>query len=106
VFDYIERFYNPGHRHSKLGYLARWSSRLALRKLHLLSTKPAAAHIGTIQRYAHLIAAPLWAGVNAVSEMLKPKLRVVRTWSRCLRAGDDSGPASQHAFPVAAACRE
>jgi putative transposase len=22
VFDYIERFYNPRHRHSKLGYLS------------------------------------------------------------------------------------
>ena len=33
--------------------------------------------IGTTQRYAHLIDAPLRAGVNAVGEMLKPRLRVV-----------------------------
>jgi len=33
--------------------------------------------IGTTQRYAHLIDSPLRAGVNAVGEMLKPKLRVV-----------------------------
>jgi integrase len=33
--------------------------------------------IGTTQRYAHLIDAPLWAGINAVGEMLKPRLRVV-----------------------------
>jgi integrase len=34
--------------------------------------------IGTTQRYAHLIDAPLRAGVNAVGEMLKPRLKVVR----------------------------
>jgi integrase len=33
--------------------------------------------IGTTQRYAHLIDAPLRAGVNAVGEMLKPRLKVV-----------------------------
>jgi hypothetical protein len=33
--------------------------------------------IGTTQRYAHLIDAPLRAGVNAVGEMLKPRLRAV-----------------------------
>lgn len=33
--------------------------------------------IGTTQRYAHLIDSPLRAGVNAVREMLKPRLRVV-----------------------------
>ena len=33
--------------------------------------------IGTTQRYAHLIDAPLRAGVNAVGEILKPRLRVV-----------------------------
>lgn len=33
--------------------------------------------IGTTQRYAHLIESPLRAGVNAVGEMLKPRLRVV-----------------------------
>jgi integrase len=33
--------------------------------------------IGTTQRYAHLIDAPLRAGVNAVGEMLKPRLRLV-----------------------------
>ena len=33
--------------------------------------------IGTTQRYAHLIDSPLRAGVNAVGEMLKPRLRVV-----------------------------
>ncbi len=31
--------------------------------------------IGTTQRYAHLIDSPLRAGVNAVGEMLKPRLR-------------------------------
>jgi len=34
--------------------------------------------IGTTQRYAHLIDSPLRAGVNAVGEMLKPRLRVVQ----------------------------
>jgi integrase len=33
--------------------------------------------IGTTQRYAHLIDSPLRAGVNAVGEMLKPRLKVV-----------------------------
>ncbi len=33
--------------------------------------------IGTAQRYAHLIEAPLRAVVSAVSEMLSPQLRVV-----------------------------
>ena len=33
--------------------------------------------IGTTQRYAHLIDSPLRAGVNAVGEMLKPRLRLV-----------------------------
>jgi site-specific recombinase XerD len=33
--------------------------------------------IGTAQRYAHLIDAPLRAGVNAVGEMLSPRSRVV-----------------------------
>ena len=32
--------------------------------------------IGTTQRYAHLIDSPLRARVNAVGEMLKPRLRV------------------------------
>jgi site-specific recombinase XerD len=32
---------------------------------------------GTTQRYAHLIGSPLRAGVIAVGEMLKPRLRVV-----------------------------
>jgi integrase len=34
---------------------------------------------GTTQRYAHLIESPLRAGVNAVGEMLKPRLGVVGT---------------------------
>jgi site-specific recombinase XerD len=34
--------------------------------------------IGTTQRYAHLIDAPLRAGVNAVGEMLKPRMMLVR----------------------------
>lgn len=33
--------------------------------------------IGTTQRHAHLIDVPLRAGLNAVGEMLKPKLWVV-----------------------------
>ena len=33
--------------------------------------------IGTTQRYAHLINSPLRAGVTAVGEMLKPRLKVV-----------------------------
>ena len=33
--------------------------------------------IGTTQRYAHLIDSPLRAGVNAVGEMLKPRLKGV-----------------------------
>ena len=33
--------------------------------------------IGTTQRYAHLIDSPLRAGVNAVGEILKPRLKVV-----------------------------
>jgi integrase len=33
--------------------------------------------IGTTQRYAHLIDSPLRAGINAVGEMLKLRLRVV-----------------------------
>jgi hypothetical protein len=33
--------------------------------------------IGTTQRYAHLIDSPLRAGVSAVGEMLKPRLKVV-----------------------------
>jgi len=33
--------------------------------------------IGTTQRYAHLIESPLRAGVNAVCEMLRPRLKVV-----------------------------
>jgi integrase len=33
--------------------------------------------IGMTQRYAHLIDSPLRAGVNAVGEMLKPRLKVV-----------------------------
>jgi hypothetical protein len=33
--------------------------------------------IGTNQRYANLIDSPLRAGVNAVGEMLKPRLKVV-----------------------------
>lgn len=33
--------------------------------------------IGTTQRYAHLIDSLLRAGVNAVGEMLKPRLTVV-----------------------------
>ena len=35
--------------------------------------------IGTTQRYAHLIDSPLWAGVNAVGEMMKPRLMAVKT---------------------------
>ena len=35
--------------------------------------------IGTTQRYAHLIDSPLRAGVNAVGEMLKPRLKLVGT---------------------------
>ena len=35
--------------------------------------------IGTTQRYAHLIDSPLRAGVNAVGEMLKPRLKEVAT---------------------------
>ena len=49
--------------------------------------------IGTTQRYAHLIDSPLRAGVNAVGEMLKPRLKVVggqwissQTGNRCLIA--------------------
>jgi hypothetical protein len=34
---------------------------------------------GTTQRHAHLIESPLRAGVNAVREMPKPRLRVVGT---------------------------
>jgi len=34
-------------------------------------------HIGTTQRYAHLIDSPPRAGVNAVGEMLKPRLRAI-----------------------------
>ncbi len=34
--------------------------------------------IGTTQRYAHLIDSPLRAAVNAVGEMLKPRLKVIR----------------------------
>jgi hypothetical protein len=33
--------------------------------------------IGTTQRYAHLIESPLRAGVNAVGEKLRPRLKVV-----------------------------
>jgi hypothetical protein len=33
--------------------------------------------IGSTRCYAHLIDAPLRAGVNSVGEMLKPRLRVV-----------------------------
>ena len=33
--------------------------------------------MGTTQRCAHLIDSPLRAGVNAVGEMLKPRLKVV-----------------------------
>jgi len=32
---------------------------------------------GITKRFAHLIDSPLTAGVNAVGEMLKPRLRVV-----------------------------
>ena len=32
---------------------------------------------GTTQRYAHLIESPLRAGVNAVGEKLRPRLKVV-----------------------------
>lgn len=35
------------------------------------------SHIGTALRYVHLIDAPVRAGVNAVREMLKPRLRLV-----------------------------
>ena len=41
--------------------------------------------IGTTQRYAHLIDAPLRAGVNAVGEMLKPRLRVVAEGDNTVR---------------------
>ena len=44
--------------------------------------------IGTTQRNAHLIDSPLRAGVNAVGEMLKPRLRVVES---------DSGSAANRA---------
>jgi site-specific recombinase XerD len=33
--------------------------------------------IGTTQRYAHLIDSPLRARVNAVGEIIKPRLKVV-----------------------------
>ncbi len=33
--------------------------------------------IGTTQRYAHLIESPLRAGVNAVGELLRPRLKIV-----------------------------
>lgn len=46
-----------------------WAS---LEMIGLLHTQ-----IGTTQRYAHLIDSPLRAGVNAVCEMLRPRLRVV-----------------------------
>jgi site-specific recombinase XerD len=32
---------------------------------------------GTTQRYAHLIESPLRAGVNAVGEMLRPRMKLV-----------------------------
>ena len=42
VFDYIERFYNPWRRHSKLGYL----SPMEFEARAMLSTEPAAAQSG------------------------------------------------------------
>lgn len=39
--------------------------------------------IGTTLRYAHLIESPLRAGVNAVGEMLRPRLTVVGSRSVC-----------------------
>jgi hypothetical protein len=45
--------------------LTRWTD---------LTTKIQGCHT---QRYAHLIDAPLRAGLNAVGEMLKPRLRLV-----------------------------
>ena len=42
--------------------------------------------IGTAQRYAHLIDSPLRAGVNAVGEMLRPRLRVVGGVTQNVRA--------------------
>ena len=43
AFDYIERFYNPRRRHSKLGYLSPMEFEAALCYLNPLSTKPEAA---------------------------------------------------------------
>jgi integrase len=45
--------------------------------LEMIGRLPGHTQIGTTQRYAHLIDSPLRAGVNAVGEMLKPRLRVV-----------------------------
>ena len=42
--------------------------------------------IGSTQRYAHLIDLPLLAGVNAVGEMLKPRLKVVGGITEDVRA--------------------
>lgn len=43
--------------------------------------------IGTTPRYAHLIDSPLRAKINAVGEMLKPRLRVPAFPNSCLRWG-------------------
>jgi len=44
IFDYIERFYTPRRRHSKLGYLSPMEIEARAIQLNLLSTKPEAAH--------------------------------------------------------------
>lgn len=43
----------------------------------MLGRLPVHTKIGTTQRSAHLVDSLLRAGVNAVSEMLKPRLMVV-----------------------------
>ena len=47
--------------------------------LRMIRRPLAHTQIGTTQRYAHLIDLPLRAGVNAVGEMLKPRLKVVES---------------------------
>ena len=43
----------------------------------MIGRLPGHTQIGTTQRDAHLIDPPLRTGVNAVAEMLKPRLKVV-----------------------------
>jgi site-specific recombinase XerD len=45
--------------------------------LEMIGRRLGHTQIGSTQRYAHLIDAPLRAGVNVVGEMLKPRSRVV-----------------------------